>query len=854
MKHIITIEGIGTYKKPHPAQKVVAQSHGSQCGFCTPGIVMSLYSLLKNDPHPNAHDIEDAFDGNLCRCTGYRPILQGAQSFSNQTKIQRSKCQKECSKVSCNPSNRGDKLCNNHSHDIEDLSCSQSSTSDSTTDVPIPKDMRDIYESKDQLFSISSSYLFANGISSWYHPKSLDDLVAVMDRYPNARIVHGNTEVGIEIKLKNCNYPVLVSSVDVPELKRTQILDDGIEFGASITISSIQKLLKQFCREFDASKVRGCIALLDNTKYFAGHQIRNIACIGGNIATASPISDLNPVFVALGAILTVRSRKGGSRKIPMAEFFLGYRKTALNPSEVIVSIFVPFTKPMEFITSFKQSKRKDDDIAIVNGAFRVILVKETQKILIKFASFAYGGMGPTTMLAKNASKAMVGKEWSMNSFDEISEYILQDLPLNVSSPGGQIQYRKLLALSFLKKFHLRITEELRKCLGILVSPISDGERSALVDIERPLSSGNQEFVPAQPGDIVGEQMMHLSATKQTTGEAEYVDDIPMIANELYAALVLSKYGHAYIKSVDPSSALAQPGVKAYVSAKDIPGWKPDEEHNRNVIGPVFKDEELFATDEVHYHGQLIGIIVGETQSCAVNAAKLVKVEYESLPLIVTIEDAIEHNSFFPYKRSIQKGVYAPEPDNRVPLSMATHTIFGVARMSAQEHFYLETQCSLVIPKKEDDEIEIFASTQNPTETQHMVAHILNVPSNRVNCRVKRMGGGFGGKETRSVPLTLALAVAAKKLGVPVRCMLTREEDMAISGQRHPFRGDYKVGFTDEGKLVFLELNIWSNGGFSMDLSLAVLERAITHSDNCYRIPNVNIQGRICKTNLPSNTA
>jgi xanthine dehydrogenase/oxidase len=160
----------------------------------------------------------------------------------------------------------------------------------------------------------------------------------------------------------------------------------------------------------------------------------------------------------------------------------------------------------------------------------------------------------------------------------------------------------------------------------------------------------------------------------------------------------------------------------------------------------------------------------------------------------------------------------------------------------------------VIPKKEDGEFEVFASTQHPSETQHMVAHVLGIPSNRVVVRVKRLGGGFGGKESRSVFLTCLLAVGAKKVGRPLRLMLSREEDMVITGTRHPFLGKYRVGVRPSGELVSLDLNLFSNGGFSLDLSIAVLERAMTHSDNVYRIPNVRIEGKICKTNLATNTA
>jgi xanthine dehydrogenase/oxidase len=185
---------------------------------------------------------------------------------------------------------------------------------------------------------------------------------------------------------------------------------------------------------------------------------------------------------------------------------------------------------------------------------------------------------------------------------------------------------------------------------------------------------------------------------------------------------------------------------------------------------------------------------------------------------------------------------------------ADHVFEGVARMGGQEHFYLETNATVVVPKPEDGEVEVFASTQNPTETQTIVAQVTGVPANRVVVRVKRLGGGFGGKETRSMQLTGILAVGANKARAPVRCMLNRDEDIITSGQRHPFLGRWKVGVSKEGKLLALDADIFANGGWTQDLSGAVVERALSHIDGVYKIPNVHVRGRICKTNTVSNTA
>jgi xanthine dehydrogenase/oxidase len=264
---------------------------------------------------------------------------------------------------------------------------------------------------------------------------------------------------------------------------------------------------------------------------------------------------------------------------------------------------------------------------------------------------------------------------------------------------------------------------------------------------------------------------------------------------------------------------------------------------------ILTAEIFFAVDEVFTAGQPIGLILADSESQARAGARAVLIEYEDLPTILSIEEAIEQNSFFPHYRFIRSG-----GDMDEAFAAADHVFEGVARMGGQEHFYLETHASIVVPKLEDGEVEVFASTQNPTETQTIVAQVTGVPANRVVVRVKRLGGGFGGKETRSMQLTGILAVGASKSKRPVRCMLNRDEDIITTGQRHPFLGRWKVGVSKEGKLLALDADIFANGGWSQDLSGAVVERGLSHIDGVYKIPNVHVRGRICKTNTVSNTA
>jgi len=286
--------------------------------------------------------------------------------------------------------------------------------------------------------------------------------------------------------------------------------------------------------------------------------------------------------------------------------------------------------------------------------------------------------------------------------------------------------------------------------------------------------------------------------------------------------------------VDPSEALLLPGVKAYIGADDVPG--------DNITG-FGNDEEVYATDKVTCVGQIIGAIAAETQAQAQRAARMVKITYEDLPVILTIEEAIAAESFYDIDMCIQKG------DLETGFAESDHVLEGEIRTGGQEHFYLETQVTIAVPKGEDGEMELFVSTQNPTFTQEQVAKVLGVAHNRVVVRTKRMGGAFGGKETRHCFLTNAVAVAAAKTGRPVRCMLDRDEDMKSTGMRSPYLAKYKVGFWHNGKIKALDLTLYNNAGSSLDESKMVMERSLCHMENCYLIPNIRGVGYLCKTNI-----
>jgi xanthine dehydrogenase/oxidase len=829
-KHVITVEGIGNVKRPHPAQERIAKGNGSQCGFCTPGIVMSLYALLRNTDAPTELDVEEAFDGNLCRCTGYRPILDAAQSFSVKT---------GCGKAKANG---GGGCCMEKDGAANGGGCCKSN---GDADQPIkrftPPGFIEYKPDTELIFPPAlrkhefRPLAFGNKKKKWFRPMTLEQLLEIKHAYPSAKLIAGSTETQIEIKFKGMNYSASVFVGDIPELRQFNFHDDHLEIGGNVVLTDLEQICEDAVKHY--GKVRGqpFATILKQIRYFAGRQIRNVGTPAGNLATASPISDLNPVFVATNATLIARSLKE-TTEIPMATFFKGYRQTALPADAIIASLRIPVASEKgEFIRAYKQSKRKDDDIAIVNAALRVALDDEDT---VKSVSLVYGGMAPTTIHAKLAMEFLQGKKFTdLATLEGVMAKLEEDFDLRFGVPGGMATYRKTLALGFFYKFYHEVLAELH-------ADEADIDTQAVGEIERDISSGwkDGKAADAYKQREVGQSKNHVAAMKQCTGEAQYTDDIPLQRNELYGCLVLSTKAHAKLLSVDPEPALDQPGVVAYVDHKDMAS--PEA----NWWGAPVCDETFFAVDEIFTVGQPIGMILADTAKQAEQAARLVKIEYDELPAIFTIEEAIEHDSFFQHFRYIQKG------DTEKAFAEADHVFTGIARMGGQEHFYLETNACVAVPKPEDGEMEVFSSTQNPTETQAYVAKVLGVSANKVNARVKRLGGGFGGKETRSIQLAGIVACAANKVRRPVRCMLSREDDILTSGQRHPFLARWKVAVNKDGKLQALDADVFNNGGWTQDLSGAVVERALSHIDGVYSIPNIHVRGRVAKTNTVSNTA
>lgn len=340
---------------------------------------------------------------------------------------------------------------------------------------------------------------------------------------------------------------------------------------------------------------------------------------------------------------------------------------------------------------------------------------------------------------------------------------------------------------------------------------------------------------------VATEREHDSARKHVTGQAFYVDDIPEPAGTLHACLGLANVAHGRIKSMDLSKVQAAPGVVAVLTGWDVPG--------ENDISPTGRhDEPVLATGKVQFHGQPIFAVVAETREQARRACLLAAVDFEFIPAILDIGD------LDPLKdRLVTDPLTLRRGDAATAIANAPRRVKGRMRVGGQDHFYLEGQIAMAVPG-EDQDVTVHASTQHPSEVQHMVAHALGVPNHAVTVEVRRMGGGFGGKETQANQFAAIAAVAAKKLGRAVKIRPDRDDDMIATGKRHDFLIDYEVGFDDEGNILGVDYVYAARCGFSSDLSGPVTDRALFHCDNAYFLPAVKAVSAPLYTNTVSNTA
>lgn len=747
-REIVTVEGVALPEGLHPVQQAMVDRYGSQCGYCTPGFVVSMFEAYYRDG-VTKEQIGDQLNGNLCRCTGYRPIRDAML----------------------------DALAKKKGDDLFQLRLSKSDT----TPKPLAYD--------------------AEGFR-FLRPTTLAEVLELKAKHgKDAELVCGATEIGVYVNKMFKRYPLLVSLEGVAELKKIEKTDEEWIVGGAATLTALEEALG------------GEYPMIDKMLWaFASRQIRNRATLAGNIVTASPIGDMPPILLALDARV-VLEKKGATRSVPISDFFVAYRKTVLEPDEIVRAIAFPRNTrdPRRKMASYKVSKRRELDISIAAAAF---VVDVDDGNVVRHARLAYGGVAATPSRAKKTEAFLVGKPWTEETVAAASAILAGEFsPIDDHRSGAA--YRRELVTSLFQKFF-------------------DGATSCAQDA--PLG-----FEPTPPWEVApaGRGLSHESAALHVTGAAQYVDDTAHARPMLEMWPVTSPHAHARIVSIDTSEAAREPGVAIVLTAKDVPGM--------NDVGAVRHDEPLFAEKETQFVGHIVAVVVGDSYDVCRRAAAKVKVEYEPLPPILGIREAIAKESFHTQPHVIRRG------DCDAALAKAPHVIEGEFEIGGQEHFYLESQAAWALPG-EEGEVFVSSSTQHPSEIQAVVAHVLDLPRHKVTVQSPRMGGGFGGKETQGNTWAALVALAATKTGRPVRVQLDRDLDMMLTGKRHPFFARYKVGFDGEGKLLAARVLLVNDGGWAVDLSESICDRGLFHLDNAYYLPACELTGRVAKTNSVSHTA
>ncbi|XP_070572676.1 xanthine dehydrogenase/oxidase-like [Ptychodera flava] len=689
---VTTIEGLGSVRdRLHPIQESLIRYHGTQCGFCTPGMVMTMYTLLRNNPAPTKEEIEMSLEGMICRCTGYAPILNGFYSFSQDSRC----CNKSTGEKCC----RGKTCTGDKSKDTKDSVTGKekhkSASMTETQDLIFPPELL-----VDESYNAHFWKFSMNGIT-WFRPTSLEKLLQLRHEYPDAVIVAGYNDIGLDVVLNDPKHSNMICISHVQEMNTVSRTSDGLTIGGAVTFSRLMDYLQVINQSVSQEDRRLFKAVFEVLRTVGGIHTRNTATLGGHIVSASRLSDVLPLFIASRCHVTICSQNGEKQEALLD--FLNIGKARLKVDEVLVHVLLPKPAEEQYIHGYQTNIPHRRDTNDVFNAGMTVTFNNGSDVVQDF-TLCIGGIKETPVICSSVSTICKGRPWTCDLMEDVLAEI--DKLLKFTS------YGVTMIKSFLCKFYLAVNEERNADVNKITSQrFSCFERSETAGV---LTSAGRAF------GGVGDPLGHVSCKQQSTGEAVFIDDIPLKSDELAVCLVTSEKPHAKILHVDAKEALTLEGVVCLVDASDIPG--------KNVLSDVCEDEEIFAANKVHCVGHVIAAVVAETKELATQAAKLVKVEYEDIEPIITIEEAIEKDSFFEPWHEMHHG-----PSLEEGFASSENVIEGEVRLGGQEHFYMETHRCIVIPDLGDQSIHVIASTQDQygdsviTESMNDMTSVYSVP-------------------------------------------------------------------------------------------------------------------------------
>ncbi|KAJ1432167.1 Molybdopterin dehydrogenase, FAD-binding [Sesbania bispinosa] len=858
---ITTSEGIGNSKEGfHPIHERVAGFHATQCGFCTPGMCVSLFGTLvnaekTNRPEPpsgfskvTASEAEKAIAGNLCRCTGYRPIADACKSFAADV-------------------------------DMEDLGFNSFWRKGDSKDLKLSRLPQYDHHHKNITFpmflkEIKHDVFIASEKHSWHSPTSLKELQRLLElnqaNGTRIKLVVSNTGMGY-YKDKE-GYDKYIDISGIHELSKIRKDPTGIEIGAAVTISKAIEALKEESKSvFLSDFVMILEKIADHMGKVASGFIRNTASVGGNLVMAQKNnfpSDIATILLAVDSMVHIMT--GTQFEWIALEEFL--ERPPLGLESVLLGIKIPSlelnksesSEPRSrfLFETYRASPRPlGNALSYLNAAFlvEVSTCKDTGGTMIDTCRLSFGGCGNKHAIrAKNIEELLAGNLLNVSIlYDAINLLTATVVPKDEASKTA---YISSLAAGFIFQFfNPLIDSPARISNGYLngythphfveASKLKENRKQVHHDaFPTLLSSGKQVFKAGSEYRPIGEPVMKSGAALQASGEAVFVDDIPSPTNCLHGTYIYSTKPLARIKSIKLRPELQLDGVRDIISSKDIPNGGEN-------IGAKSRlgTEPLFAEEIARCVGERVAFVVADTQKLADMAANSAIVDYnfENLePPILSVEDAVERSSFF----KVPPVLY-PNQVGDVPKGMAEadHKILSAEmKLESQYYFYMETQTALAVPD-EDNCITVYSSSQCPELMHSAIARCLGIPENNVRVITRRVGGGFGGKGQKSIAPATACALAAHKLQRPVRIYLNRKTDMIMAGGRHPMKITYSVGFKNDGKITALELQILVNAGLYPDVS-AILPRNIIGALKKYNWGALSFGIKLCRTNNPSRSA
>lgn len=777
---ITTIEGIGNRARGyHPVQKTLAEYNGTQCGYCSPGFVMSMYSLLEANKYDlTQYEIENSFGSNTCRCTGSRPILDAFKSFAKDAPKPPPKLE-----------------------DIEDLHICKKEDCQNCEDKWCMVNMANNEPPHVKKIPLKDGHV-------WYRVNEISEIFDVLDKegYESYMLVNGNTGRGA--------VPVLVFPrvlIDIKPIKdlKGHYLDQNLVVGAGITLTDLMQLFKEVSTQRE--EFHYLMKLYEHLDLVAHIPVRNIGTVAGNLMTKHRhpkfSSDIFLLLETIRATLII-VHKGTSIEVT-PEQFLSLDMTG----RVIVHVKIPPLSPRYQFVSFKVMSRAQNAHAQVNAAF-LYEFDDHNKDIVLSARIVMGGLSGKFVHARETEEFLCKKKIFTNQVLQQALRILEG-ELIVEDIAGEMkpEYRKKCALGLFYK-------------GLLVlipkQKLKPWYRSGARDLRktRPLSKGSQVYDTNPITWPVNEPMPKVEALIQCAGEAFYSNDLVTQPKEVFCAFVTSDICTGEIESIDPAPALKIPGVLAFFSAKDIPG--KNSFLSQRVPGQMFP-EEVFAEKSIKYYDQPIGLIVAQTEKLANRAALLVKVNYrvDKKKPILTINDARE-------KDPSRVSLYLVFPARDRGLNVQ-RVMKGSDDIYAQYHYTMETQTTVTRPSEEG--IHVIAATQWLDSTQVGISEALKIEQNRINLVAPRCGGAYGAKINRVNHVAIASALVTHLMDRPCRFVMSIQANLRVVGKRLPCTRDFEVGISESGEIQYLEYHLYEDNGYIF--SDPVSNLVLTAIKNCY---------------------